>query len=64
MNIQSQVIGCMTITSLERLQQIPKLKELEFPLKEIKKYIDAPLTLTGNKALEQQIELLTMKKVS
>ena len=29
-------------TSLERLQQILLFKELEFPLKEIKKIIDAP----------------------
>ena len=36
-------------------------KELEFPLKEIKKIIDAP-NFDRNKALEQQIELLTMKK--
>ena len=48
-------------TSLERLQQILLFKELEFPLKEIKKIIDAP-NFDRNKALEQQIELLTMKK--
>ena len=48
-------------TSLERLQQILLFKELEFPLKEIKKIIDAP-NFDSNKALEQQIELLTMKK--
>ena len=35
-------------TSLERLQQILLFKELEFPLKEIKKIIDAP-NLTGTK---------------
>jgi len=46
---------------LERLQQILLFKELEFPLKEIKKIIDAP-TFDRSKALEQQIELLTMKK--
>ena len=46
-------------TSLERLQQILLFKELEFPLKEIKKIIDAP-NFDRNKALEQQIELLTM----
>ena len=48
-------------TSLERLQQILLFKELEFPLKEIKKIIDAP-NFDRNKALEQQIDLLTMKK--
>lgn len=48
-------------TQLERLQQILLFKELEFPLKEIKKIIDAP-TFDRSKALEQQIELLTMKK--
>ena len=48
-------------TSLERLQQILLFRELEFPLKEIKEIIDAP-NFDRNKALEQQIELLTMKK--
>ncbi|MGN0401191.1 MAG: MerR family transcriptional regulator [Acetatifactor sp.] len=48
-------------TALERLQQILLFKELEFPLKEIKAIIDAP-NFDRNKALEQQIELLTMKK--
>lgn len=48
-------------TSLERLQQILLFKELEFPLKEIRKIIDAP-NFDRNKALDQQIELLTMKK--
>lgn len=48
-------------TSLERLQQILLFKELEFPLKEIKEIIDAP-NFDRNKALGQQIELLTMKK--
>ena len=48
-------------TSLERLQQILLFKELEFPLKEIKKIIEVP-NFDRNKALEQQIELLTMKK--
>ena len=48
-------------TSLERLQQILLFKELEFPLKEIKGIIDAP-NFDRNKALGQQIELLTMKK--
>ena len=48
-------------TAMERLQQILLFKELEFPLKEIKTIIDAP-NFDRNKALEQQIELLTMKK--
>jgi len=48
-------------TAMERLQQILLFKELEFPLKEIKKIIAAP-NFDRNKALEQQIELLTMKK--
>ena len=48
-------------TALERLQQILLFRELEFPLKEIKKIIDAP-DFDRNKALEQQIELLVMKK--
>lgn len=48
-------------TALERLQQILLFKELEFSLKEIKMIMDAP-GFDRNKALEQQIELLTMKK--
>lgn len=48
-------------TALEKLQQILLFKELEFPLKEIKEIIDAP-NFDRNKALEQQIQLLTMKK--
>lgn len=48
-------------TALERLQQILLFKELEFPLKEIKRSIDAP-DFDRDKALSQQIELLTMKK--
>ena len=48
-------------TALERLQQILLFRELEFPLKEIKKIINAP-NFDREKALEQQIELLTMKK--
>lgn len=47
--------------SLEKLQQIMLFKELEFPLKEIKKIIDAP-NFDKEKALEQQIKLLTLKK--
>lgn len=48
-------------TALERLQQILLFKELEFPLKEIKQIIDAK-DFDKEKALEQQIMLLTMKK--
>lgn len=48
-------------TAMERLQQILLFRELEFPLKEIKTIIDAP-NFDRNKALEQQIELLTIKK--
>lgn len=48
-------------TALERLQQILLFKELEFSLKEIKEIIDAP-NFNREKALEQQIELLTLKK--
>ncbi len=48
-------------TALERLQQILLFRELEFPLKEIRKIIEAP-NFDRNKALEQQIELLTLKK--
>ena len=48
-------------TALERLQQILLFKELAFPLKEIKTIIDAS-NFDRDKALEQQIEMLTMKK--
>ena len=48
-------------TSLEQLQRILLFRELEFPLKEIKKIMDSP-GYDGNKALQQQIELLTLKK--
>ena len=48
-------------TAMERLQQILLFKELEFPLKEIKQIMDAP-NFDREKALSQQIELLTMKK--
>ena len=48
-------------TALERLQQILLFRELEFPLKDIKGILDAP-DFDQNKALEQQIELLTMRK--
>ena len=48
-------------TALERLQQILLFKELEFPLRDIKHIINAP-DFDRNKALEQQIELLTLKR--
>ena len=48
-------------TALERLQQILLFRELEFPLKEIRRIIDSP-DFNRNKALEQQMKLLTMKK--
>lgn len=48
-------------TALERLQQILLFRELEFPLKEIKRIINSP-EFDRQKALEQQITLLTLKK--
>lgn len=48
-------------TALEMLQQILLFRELEFPLKEIRQIITRP-DFDRNKALEQQITLLTMKK--
>ena len=47
--------------ALERLQQILLFRELEFPLKEIKRILNSP-NYDRNKALEQQIELLRLKK--
>ena len=47
--------------TLERLQCILFFRELEFPLKDIKEILDSP-NFERSKALEQQIELLTMKK--
>ena len=47
--------------ALERLQQILLFRELEFPLKEIKQILESP-AFDRNKALEQQIELLTLKR--
>ena len=47
--------------ALEKLQQILLFRELEFPLKEIKQIIQSP-GFDRNKALEQQIALLTLKK--
>ena len=47
--------------ALERLQQILLFRELEFPLKEIKCILESP-DFDREKALEQQIALLTLKK--
>ena len=48
-------------TALETLQQILLFRELEFPLKDIKEIVGSP-DFDRSKALEQQIELLTLKK--
>ncbi len=48
-------------TALERLQYILLFRELGFPLKEIKQILNSS-DFDRNKALEQQIELLTLKK--
>lgn len=48
-------------TALERLQHILLFRELQFSLKDIKDILDSP-DFDRNKALEQQIEFLTMKK--
>ncbi len=48
-------------TVLETLQQILLFRELEFPLKEIKGIIRSP-AFDRQKALDQQIELLQLKK--
>ena len=47
--------------AIERLQMILLFKELEFPLKDIKKIIDSP-SFDKKKAVEQQIELLMLKR--
>lgn len=47
--------------ALERLQQILLFRELEFPLKEIKRIIDS-VGFDRELALKQQIELLTLKR--
>ncbi len=47
--------------ALEKLQQILLFRELEFPLKDIKEIVARP-DFDKAKALEQQIELLTLKK--
>ena len=46
---------------LERLQHILLFRELEFPLKDIKMIVNSP-DFDRSKALEQQIELLRLKK--
>lgn len=48
-------------TALARLQQILLFRELEFSLKEIKEILESP-DFDRNRALKQQITLLTMKK--
>ena len=47
--------------ALERLQQILLFRELEFPLKDIAEIVDAP-GFDRIRALDQQIELLTLKR--
>ena len=47
--------------ALERLQQILLFRELEFSLKEIGEILDSPC-FDRDRALEQQIALLTLKK--
>lgn len=47
--------------ALGKLQQILLFRELEFSLKEIKEMMESP-NFDQTKALEQQIELLTLKK--
>ena len=47
--------------ALETLQQILLFRELEFPLKDIRKIIGSP-DFDRNRALDQQIELLKLKK--
>lgn len=48
-------------SALERMQHILLFRELGFPLKEIKTILDSS-DFDRNRALEQQIELLTLKK--
>ena len=48
-------------TALERLQQILLFRELEFPLKNIVQIMSSP-DFDRKKALEQQLELLELKK--
>ena len=49
------------VEALEKLQHIMLFRELQFPLKDIKKIIQSS-DFDRNRALEQQIELLTLKK--
>ena len=49
------------VDALERLQQILLFRELEFPLKDIKRIVDAP-QFDKKRALDQQIELLELKR--
>lgn len=46
---------------LERLQQILLFRELQFPLKEIREILESP-DFDRDRALQQQIKLLTLKK--
>lgn len=48
-------------TALERLQDILLFRELQFPLKEIKKILDSP-NFDRGRALDQQIALLELKR--
>ena len=48
-------------TAMERLQQILLFRELEFPLREIRRILADP-GFDRAEALEQQITLLTLKK--
>ena len=48
-------------TALEKLQQILLFRELQFPLKDIKGIMESP-DFDRERALEQQITLLTLKK--
>ena len=47
--------------ALERLQQILLFRELEFPLKHINAILSSP-SFDRNRAIEQQIEMLELKK--
>ena len=47
--------------ALERLQQILLFRELQFPLRDIRRIVESP-DFDRGKALEQQIALLTLKK--
>lgn len=47
--------------NIKRLQQIMMYRELEFPLKEIKRIIDSP-NFEAEHALSNQIELLTLRR--